>query len=101
MYFNILQSSSSALPMNLIMMGLLIGVMYFFFIRPQAKKQREQNAFIQELKKGDEVVTGSGIIGKITKMDDNTVTLQISRQGFMDVMKSSVSKEMTESYVKS
>ena len=98
MYFNILQSSSAALPMNLIMMALLIGVMYFFFIRPQAKKQKEQNAFMGELKKGDEVVTGSGIIGKITKLDEKMVTLQISRQGFVDVVRNSISKEMTEAY---
>ena len=100
MYTIILQANGSALPTNLIMMALLVGVMYFFFIRPQARKQKSQTAFIGALKKGDEVVTGSGTIGKITKMDDHTVTLQISRQGYMDVVKSSVSWEMTEAYQK-
>ena len=53
--FILLQSNPGALPLNLIFMGLLIGVMYFFFIRPQAKKQKEQISFESELKKGDEI----------------------------------------------
>ena len=70
--------------------------MYLFFIRPQAKKQKAQMKFMQEIKKGDEVVTNAGIVGKITKMDEKIATLQISQKGFVDVLKSSVSKEMTD-----
>ena len=96
----ILQSSSSALPINLLMMGALVAVMYLFFIRPQARKQKAQMKFMEEIKKGDEVVTNAGIVGKITKMDDKIVTLQISQKGFVDVLKSSVSKEMTDMLAK-
>ena len=92
----ILQSSSSALPINLLMMGALVAVMYLFFIRPQARKQKAQMKFMEEIKKGDEVVTNAGIVGKITKMDDKIITLQISQKGFVDVLKSSISKEMTD-----
>lgn len=88
------------LPMNLIMMAALLGVMYFFFIRPQAKKQKEQISFEQEIKKGDTVVTNSGIIGDIVKVNDKSVTLQISQKGVIDVVRASISKEMTEAYNK-
>lgn len=86
--------------MNLIMMAALLGVMYFFFIRPQAKKQKEQISFEQEIKKGDTVVTNAGIIGDIVKVNDKSVTLQISQKGVIDVVRASISKEMTEAYNK-
>lgn len=78
---------------------LMIVVIYFFFIRPQAKKQKEQNNFIHELKKGQEVVLNSGIMGKITKIDKDTniVQLQIDQKTFMKVLKSSISKEYSDS----
>jgi preprotein translocase subunit YajC len=95
-----LQSFSGGSMMQLVMMGSLIAVMYFFFIRPQAKKQKEQLLFEKEMKKGDTVVTTSGIIGTITKIDEKLVTLQISQKGFLDVIPASISKEMTESYNK-
>ncbi len=100
MHTILLQSSGSALPINLIFMAALLGVMYFFFIRPQAKKQKEQISFEEGLKKGDRVVTGSGIIGTITKMDEKTVTLKISEKAVMDIMRNAISKEMTESFNK-
>lgn len=99
MHIILLQAGGQGFSWNLIFMGLLIGVMYLFFIRPQAKKQKAQIKFLSEMKKGDEVVTGSGVIGKITKMDEKIVTLQVSQKGFLDVLKSSVSKEMTDAYL--
>ena len=52
--------------------------------------------FINELKKGDKVVTSSGIIGTITKIDEKTATIQISSKGYMDVLRSTISNEFTE-----
>jgi len=75
----------------------IVLVFYFFFIRPQQKKQKTQSKFVEDLNKGDEVVTSSGIIGKINKIDENVVTLQIDQKTFIKVLKSSVSKEMTDS----
>lgn len=74
--------------------------MYFFFIRPQAKKQKQQSQFIQDLKKGDEVVMGSGIIGRINKIDDHEVSLQLDQKTFIRVVKAAISKEMTDTYQK-
>ena len=76
---------------------LIIVVFYFFFIRPQSKKQKEQLSFVDAMDKGDEVVTASGMIGRINKMDEHTVTLQVDTKTFIRVTKNSISKEMTES----
>jgi len=96
----ILQADPASLIGNFLPLALIIIVMYFFFIRPQAKKQKAQVAFIDSLEKGKKVVTGSGIVGTITKLDEKTVTLQISQKGFMEVMRSAVSQEMTQAYEK-
>lgn len=74
----------------------IVVVFYFFFMRPQQKKQKAQTTFSSALAKGDEVATASGIIGKINKIEDNTVTLQVDQKTFIRVMKSAVSKEMTD-----
>ena len=92
----ILQSDPTAMISNFLPLILIIIVMYFFFIRPTAKKQKAQMKFVNELKKGDKVVTASGIIGTITKIDERTATLQISQKGFMEVMRSTISNELTE-----
>jgi preprotein translocase subunit YajC len=79
---------------------LMAVVVYFFFIRPQSKKQKEQNLFMEALEKGDQVVTSSGILGKINKIDNNIVTLQVDSKAFIQVTRGSISKEMTDSLLK-
>ncbi len=96
----ILQGDISSLLSQFLPLLLIIVVMYFFFIRPQAQKQKAQHAFASNLQKGMEVVTASGVIGTITKLDDVKVTLKISDKGYMDIMRSSISQEMTESFQK-
>lgn len=63
----------------LITMGGIFLVMYFFMIRPQNKKQKDTKKFLEELKKGDIVVTVGGLHGKIYDIDDLTVTLEVDR----------------------
>ena len=84
--------------MTMILPWLLIfGVMYFFMLRPQIKKQKEQNNYLGNLKKGDQVVTGSGIIGKITNFEDGgVIDLQVDSKTFIKILKSAVSKEASE-----
>ncbi|OCX53101.1 preprotein translocase subunit YajC [Mucilaginibacter sp. PPCGB 2223] len=60
-----------------IMMGLLALVFYFFMIRPQIKKQKDQKKFVEELKKGDKVVTTAGIHGKIVEIADTTILVEV------------------------
>ena len=77
-----LQSAGNPGMMNLIFFGGIILVFYFFIIRPQQKKQKNQNSFITDMAKGDEVVTSSGIVGKISKIEDDFVSLQIDQKTF-------------------
>jgi len=53
-------------------------VLYFLMIRPQAKKAKEHRAMVAALAKGDEVVAGGGMLGKVTKVDENYVTLEVA-----------------------
>ena len=93
----ILQGSGSpSLLSQFFPLILVIFIIYFFFIRPQAKKQKEQNAFVKAMQKGDEVVTSSGIIGKINKLEEDAVTLQVDTKTFIRVLPSAISKEMSD-----
>ena len=55
----------------------MAGIFYFLILRPQMRRQKEQQAKIAGLKKGDQVVTGGGLIGKVIKVDDTTVDLEL------------------------
>lgn len=57
---------------------LIIGVFYFLLIRPQTKKAKQHQEFVNSLKKGDSVVTSGGIHGKVTGLTDTIVTLEIA-----------------------
>ncbi|MEX0811534.1 MAG: preprotein translocase subunit YajC [Chitinophagales bacterium] len=85
----------SALP-TFIFMGAILLVMYFFMIRPQSKKAKEQKAFQESLKKGDRVVTAGGIHGKVDKISDDTVTLEVDHNSRITVEKSVVSFEYSK-----
>jgi preprotein translocase subunit YajC len=74
----------------------ILAVFYFMIIRPQQKKQKQQVKFLSNLSKGDQVLTNSGIIGKISKIEDQIVTLQVDTKTFLKITKSSISSEMTE-----
>ena len=74
---------------------LLPLVFYFFLIRPQSQKQKEQDTFSTSLQKGDEVVTHSGIVGKINKMEDSILTIETTDKTYIRVLRSAISKEMT------
>lgn len=63
----------------LMFVGLFV-FMYLFIIRPQRKRQKEHQNLVASLNKGDEVVMTSGLLGKITKVDDNYITLETSDQ---------------------
>jgi preprotein translocase subunit YajC len=58
-------------------MVLIIVVFYFFMIRPQVKKQKEQKKYVDELKKGDKVVTTAGIHGRIIDLNDSTFLVEV------------------------
>ncbi|MEM1326853.1 MAG: preprotein translocase subunit YajC [Bacteroidota bacterium] len=88
---------------NMVFLGGMLVVLYFFIIRPQAKKQREQNTFVTDMKEGDRVVTTSGIYGRISRIEKEAITLDIGAgtKTTIRVLKSSISKELTESALSS
>jgi len=79
--------------------GLLV-LFYFFLIRPQSKRAKEQKAMVEALTKGDEVITTGGILGKITKVSENFVALEISKDIEINVQKSAVGTLMPKGTIK-
>ncbi len=82
------------------MIALFFGIMYFMIIRPQAKKAKEHTALLDSLKKGDEVSTSSGIIGKIAKLSDNFVELKVSDTGSITVQRHAISAVLPKGTMK-
>lgn len=76
----------------IIMMAIMIAVFYFFMIRPQMKKRKEQKSFQSSLKKGDEVITVDGIIGNVLKINDEKIVIESAESTSMTVLKTAVSK---------
>jgi len=76
--------------MGLLPLVLLFVVFYFLLIRPQQKRAKEQKAFIENLKKGDKVVTSGGLYGTITGITDDTVTLEIADKIRVKVLKGAI-----------
>jgi preprotein translocase subunit YajC len=74
--------------------GIMLLVMYFLMIRPQQKRSKQQQEMIGGLKNGDEIVTSAGIIGTITGMSEKVVTLEISKNVQMKILKSQVNQVM-------
>jgi preprotein translocase subunit YajC len=81
---------------QLIMMGAIILVFWLFMIRPQAKKAKDQKKFIENLQKGDKIVTIAGIHGTINKVnEDNTLQVEVSPGSYIKIEKSAISMEWT------
>lgn len=64
--------------MSFLPIAAMFVLLYFLMIRPQMKRQKEQKQMIEALQKGDEVITGSGILGRITKVTDAYVTVEVA-----------------------
>jgi preprotein translocase subunit YajC len=63
---------------SLVLIVLMFGVLYFLMIRPQMKRAKEHKSLIESLQKGDEVITVGGMLGRISRISDNYVTLEVS-----------------------
>jgi preprotein translocase subunit YajC len=91
----LLQTSGGGIG-PLIFLPLMIIVFWLFFIRPQAKKAKNQKTFIENLQRGDKVVTIAGIHGTINKInEDGTINLEVSPGSYVKIEKSAISMEWT------
>ena len=74
-------------------MALIFGIMYFLLIRPQQKKVKEHQAMIEAVRRGDQVVTAGGLMGKVTKVkDDGEVEVEISKGVNVRVVKHTITQ---------
>lgn len=80
----------------LIMYGLIALVFYFFMIRPQLKKQKDQKKFTEELKKGDKIITTAGMHGRIVEVADTTFLIETEGGGKIRFDKSAISLDASK-----
>jgi preprotein translocase subunit YajC len=91
-------------PMSSIMSFLpmiaMFAVLYFVMIRPQMKKQKEHRAMVEALAAGDEVVTAGGILGKVTRVRDGNVDVQVANGVEVQLQKSAVVQVLPKGTIK-
>ncbi|MDO9217397.1 MAG: preprotein translocase subunit YajC [Lacisediminimonas sp.] len=80
---------------------LMFVVLYFLMIRPQMKRQKEQKAMMEALAKGDEIVTAGGILGRVTKVNEGYVTVEIADGTEVVIQKVAVSTLLPKGTIKS
>jgi preprotein translocase subunit YajC len=76
--------------MSMLPLLLMFAVLYFVMIRPQMKKQKEHRAMIDALAKGDEVVTAGGLLGKVSKIGDSNIGIEIASGVEVQMQRSAV-----------
>ncbi len=83
---------------NLLFFAAIIVVMYFFMIRPQTKKAKKQKRFINQVERGDNVVTSGGIHGKVIKEQEKTFIIEVQDGTRFEVERSALSMENTQAH---
>ena len=98
------QSAGGAAPgggiESMLLIVLMFGVLYFMMIRPQMKRAKEHKAMIEALQKGDEVVSGGGILGRVTKLNENYVTLEVAQGVEMTLQRSAIQVVLPKGTIK-
>ena len=93
------QQPQSGMPMIFMLVGIFV-IFYFFMIRPQQKRSKEQTKFRSNLQKGQKIVTIGGLHGKIVEVQETTVTIEVENQVRLKFEKSAIamdiSAQMTE-----
>lgn len=84
----------------LLMMAIFFAIMYFMIIRPQQKRAKEHKNMLEALGKGDEVVTGGGLLGKITNISDSFVEIEVANNTNVKVQKQAVATVMPKGTIK-
>ncbi|MBE0621789.1 MAG: preprotein translocase subunit YajC [Burkholderiales bacterium] len=86
--------------MGLMPIILMFGLLYFLMIRPQMKRAKEQKAMTDALQKGDEVVTAAGIVGKITKVGETYISLEVAPGTEIQLQKAAVQTLLPKGAIK-
>ena len=86
--------------LGLLPIVLMFVVLYFLMIRPQMKRAKEHKAMIEALQKGDEVVTAGGIVGRVSNIQENYVTLQVAENVEITVQRSAVQTVLPKGTIK-
>jgi preprotein translocase subunit YajC len=84
----------------LVPFALMLGVMWLLVLRPQKKKMQEQQSMLGALKHGDDVLTASGILGKVTGITEKFVTLEIADDVRVKMLKSQISQVLKDQKIK-
>ena len=85
---------------SIVLLLALFGIFYFLLIRPQQKRQKEHRTMIENLRKGDTVLTAGGLYGKITGIKDQVVTLEIAEKIRVKVNKNQIAGVVREDVIK-
>jgi preprotein translocase subunit YajC len=93
------QSQGDAL-MGFLPLVVIFVVFYFLLIRPQSKKAKEHRAMVAALAKGDEVVTNGGVLGKISKVGENFVELEVAEGMILKVQRQAIANLMPKGTIK-
>ena len=86
--------------MSMLPLVLMFVVLYFVMIRPQMKKQKEHRSMIEAVAKGDEVVTAGGVLGKISKVGENYLGLEVSSGVEIQIQRSAVVQVLPKGSIK-
>ena len=86
---------------NLLFLGGFVLIFYFLLIRPQNKRRKEHQSLVTNLSKGDEIVTAGGVVGLITKVEDDFVKVQVGDNVEMRVQKSAIGATLPKGTIKS
>jgi len=85
---------------SLILIVLMFGVLYFLMIRPQMKRAKEHKTMIEALQKGDEVVAAGGVLGRISKISEGYVTLEIAEKVEVQIQRAAVQLVLPKGTIK-
>ncbi|MBS1765236.1 MAG: preprotein translocase subunit YajC [Bacteroidetes bacterium] len=97
----LLQASGGGMAMQqLLMLGLIVLIMYFFMLRPQMKKMKVEKQFKESINKGDKIVTIGGMHGRIVEIADTTFLIEIDNNVRVRIEKSAVSAEASKQFQK-
>ena len=98
---NAANTTSGADPLASLILPIgLVVLFYFFLIRPQSKRQKEHRQMVSDLQKGEEVITSGGILGKVTNVNDDFVTLEIANDVSLNVQKNAIQTIMPKGTIK-